>query len=167
MDLKDYIKTVHNGNQFWFVDEVSHFENQKRILDTIEKKKYLDGKHAISNRVVESYNNKPYQQRQVLLQYAKLIVNLETTYLLKKPITFTGEEKIVGDMQRVYKKGNYDKIDFDLLNNLVKYGNAYEYVYIKDDGNVSSKVVPTECGYPIYNDENDMIAFVEYYTSLE
>lgn len=70
-------------------------------------------------------------------------------------------------MQRVYKKGNYDKIDFDLLNNLVKYGNAYEYVYIKDDGNVSSKVVPTECGYPIYNDENDMIAFVEYYTSLE
>ena len=83
MDLKDYIKTVHNGNQFWFVDEVSHFENQKRILDTIEKKKYLDGKHAISNRVVESYNNKPYQQRQVLLQYAKLIVNLETTYLLK------------------------------------------------------------------------------------
>ena len=70
-------------------------------------------------------------------------------------------------MQRVYKKGNYDKIDFDLLNKLVKYGNAYEYVYIKDDGNVSSKVVPTECGYPIYNDENDMIAFVEYYTSLE
>ncbi len=67
----------------------------------------------------------------------------------------------------VYKKGNYDKIDFDLLNNLVKYGNGYEYVYIKDDGNVSSKVVPTECGYPIYNDENDMIAFVEYYTSLE
>ena len=38
MDLKDYIKTVHNGNQLQFVDEVSHFENQKRILDTIEKK---------------------------------------------------------------------------------------------------------------------------------
>ena len=38
MNLKYYIKTVHNGNQFWFVDEVKHFENQKRILDTIEKK---------------------------------------------------------------------------------------------------------------------------------
>ena len=83
MNLKYYIKTVHNGNQFWFVDEVKHFENQKRILDTIEKKKYLDGKHAISNRVVENYNGKPYEQRAILLQYAKLIVNLETTYLLK------------------------------------------------------------------------------------
>ena len=167
MNLQDYIKTIHNGNPFWFVDEVSHFGNQKRILDTIEKKKYLDGRHAISNRVVENYNGKIYEPRTVVLQYAKLIVNLETTYLLKKPLTFTGEENIVGDMQRVYKKGNYDKIDFDLLNNLVKYGNAYEYVYIKDNGNVSSKVIPTECGYPIYNDENDMIAFVEYYTSLE
>ena len=38
MNLQEYIKTVHNGNQFWFVDEVAHFENQKRILDTIEKK---------------------------------------------------------------------------------------------------------------------------------
>ncbi|QWG55363.1 phage portal protein [Bacillus mycoides] len=167
MNLKDYIKTVHNGNQFWFVDEVSHFENQKRILDTIEKKKYLDGRHAISNRVVENYNGKPYEQRAILLQYAKLIVNLETTYLLKKPVTFTGEEKIVGDMKRVYKKGKYDKINFDLLSNLVKYGNAYEYVYINGVGDVSSKVIPTECGYPIYNDELDMIAFVEYYTSLE
>ena len=83
MNLKEYIKTVHNGNSFWFVDEVSHFENQKRILDTIEKKKYLDGKHAISNKVVENYNGKPYEQRAILLQYAKLIVNLETTYLLK------------------------------------------------------------------------------------
>ncbi len=86
--FKDYIKTVHNGNQFWFVDEVSHFENQKRILDTIEKKKYLDGKHAISNRVVESYNNKPYQQRQVLLQYAKLIVNLGNYLPIKKTDNF-------------------------------------------------------------------------------
>lgn len=167
MNLQDYIKTIHNANQFWFVDEVKHFGNQKRILDVIEKKKYLDGRHAISNRVLENYNGKPYEPRKVVLQYAKLIVNLETTYLLKKPLTFTGEEKIVGDMKRVYKKGNYDKIDFDLLNNLVKYGNAYEYVYIKDSGNVSSKVISTECGYPIYNDENDMIAFVEYYTSLE
>ncbi|HDR7414093.1 TPA: phage portal protein [Bacillus toyonensis] len=167
MNLQDYIKTIHNGNQFWFVDEVKHFENQKRILDTIEKKKYLDGRHAISNRVVENYNGKPYEQRAVLLQYAKLIVNLETTYLLKQPLTLTGDEQIVSDMKRVYKKGKYDKINFDLLSNLVKYGNAYEYVYVNGNGDVSSKVIPTECGYPIYNDELDMIAFVEYYTSLE
>ena len=38
MNLQEYIKIVHNDNKFWFVDEVKHFENQKRIMDTISKK---------------------------------------------------------------------------------------------------------------------------------
>ncbi|MFJ8069981.1 phage portal protein [Peribacillus sp. NPDC096447] len=167
MNIQDYIRIVHNGNPFWFIDEVSHPENANRIKDTVEKKKYLDGTHAITNRVVENYNGKPYVQRAVMLQYAKLIVNLETTYLLKQPLTITGDERIVSDMKRVYKKGKYSKVDFDLLANMVKYGNAYEYVYVNSVGDVSSKVIATECGYPIYDDELNMIAFVEYYTSLE
>ncbi|MEK4752298.1 phage portal protein [Priestia sp. FSL R5-0597] len=167
MNIQEYIKIVHNGNQLWFVDEVSHYTNQKRVLDVIEKKKYLDGKHAISNRVVENYNGKPYEQRKVVLQYAKQIVNLETTYLLKKPLTITGDESIVADIKKVYKKGKYDKFDFDVLNSLVKYGNAYEYVYVNEKGNICSKLIPSECAYPIYDDEIKMIAFVEYYTSLD
>lgn len=38
MNIQEYIKIVHNGNQLWFVDEVSHYTNQKRVLDVIEKK---------------------------------------------------------------------------------------------------------------------------------
>ncbi|PFR96958.1 phage portal protein [Priestia megaterium] len=167
MNIQEYIKIVHNGNQLWFVDEVSHHTNQQRIKDVIEKKKYLDGRHAILNRVVENYNGKPYEQRAVVLQYAKLIVQLETTYLLKQPLTLTGDENIVIDMKKVYKRGKYDKVNFDLLANMVKYGNAYEYVYVNSNGDVASKVIPTECGYPIYDDELNMVAFVEYYTSLE
>lgn len=167
MEIKDYIKIVHNGNPFWFMDEVSHPENAKRIYDATSKKKYLDGRHAILNRVVENYNGKPYEQKAIVLQYAKLIMQMETTYLLKQPLSLTGDESIVNDMQRVYKKGKYDKINFDLLANMVKYGNAYEYVYVDGAGKVTSKVIPTESGYPIYDDELNMIAFVEYYTALE
>ncbi|HDR8511911.1 TPA: phage portal protein, partial [Bacillus cereus] len=151
----------------WFVDEVKHFENQKRIMDTISKKKYLDGQHKIANRVVENYNGQPYEQRKVLLQYAKLILNLEKTYLLKKPVTFIGHEEIVADFQSVYRKGKYNQIDFEILGNMIAYGNAYEYVYVNTKGIIQSKVINTECGYPVYNDELEMIAFIEYYTSLE
>lgn len=167
MNIQEYIKIVHNGNPFWFIDEVSHPDNAKRIYDVVNKKKYLDGRHAILNRVVENYNGKPYEQKAIVLQYAKLITQLETTYLLKTPVTIIGDESIVADMKRVYRKGKYDKINFDILSNLVKYGNAYEYVYVNAEGKVTSKVIPTESGYPIYDDELNMIAFVEYYTALE
>ncbi|KAF2425592.1 phage portal protein [Bacillus subtilis] len=167
MNIQEYIKIVHNGNPFWFIDEVSHPENAKRIYDVVNKKKYLDGRHAILNRVVENYNGKPYEQKAIVLQYAKLITQLETTYLLKTPVTIIGDESIVADMKRLYRKGKYDKINFDILSNLVKYGNAYEYVYVNAEGKVTSKVIPTESGYPIYDDELNMIAFVEYYTALE
>ncbi|MBT2667337.1 phage portal protein [Bacillus sp. ISL-4] len=167
MNIQEYIKIVHNGNQEWFTEEVSHHVNQKRVLEVIRKREYLDGKHAILNRGVEDYNGKPYQPRKITLQYGKKVVELETTYLLKNPLTITGEEGIVADLKKVYKKGKYDKIDYDILNNIVKYGNAYEYVFVNNKGNIQSKLIQPENGYPIYNDELEMIAFVEYYTSLE
>lgn len=167
MNIQEYIKIVHDGNCEWFTDEVNNYVNQKRILDVIRKREYLDGKHAILNRGVENYNGLPYEPRKVVLQYGKKVIELETTYLLKNPLTVTGEEEIVADFKKVYKRGKYDKVDFDILNHIVKYGNAYEYVYVNSKGNIQSKLIQPENAFPIYNDELDMIAFVEYYTSLE
>ena len=58
-------------------------------------------------------------------------------------------------------------MDFDILNQIVKYGNAYEYIFINKYGNIQSKLIQPENAFPIYNDELEMIAFIEYYTSLE
>lgn len=167
MNIQEYIKIVHNGNTEWFIDEVDNFVNQKRILDVIRKREYLDGKHAILNRGVENYNGTPYEPRKVILQYGKKVIELETTYLLKNPLTLTGKDDIVSDFKNVYKKGKYNKVDFDILNHIVKYGNAYEYIFMNKYGNIQSKLIQPENAYPIYNDELEMIAFVEYYTSLE
>ncbi len=167
MNIQEYIKIVHNGNSEWFTEEVNQVTNQKRVLDVIRKREYLSGKHAILNRIVENYNGQLYEPRKVILQYAKQVVDLGTTYLLKNPLTVTGEESIVSDFKKVYKKGRYDKTDFDILNNIVKYGNAYEYVYVDSNKNIKSKLIQPENAHPIYNDTLDMIAFVEYYTSLE
>ena len=165
MNLEEYIKVVHNGNQLWFLEEVKDYASQKRVLDTIRIKKYLSGEHKVTQKVVENYNGKPYEQRVVMLQYGKLIVNLESSHLLKNPLTLVGQDNIITEMNKVYKKGKYDSIDFTLLANLIKYGNAYEYVYVEDNI-IKSKVINTENSYPIYNDENVMIAFVEYYETL-
>ena len=167
MNLNEYINVVHNGNQTWFLEEVKNYGNQKRILDTIHIKKYLSGEHKIGSKVIENYNGKPYEKRTIILQYGKLIVNLESSHLLKNPLTLVGKDEIVTEMTKVYKNGKYNNVDFTILNNLIKYGNAYEYVYIDDNGRVTSKVINTENGHPIYNDENNMISFVEYYETLE
>ena len=75
MNIQKYIKIVHNGNTEWFIDEVDNFVNQKRILDVIRKREYLDGKHAILNRGVENYNGTPYEPRKVILQYGKKLLS--------------------------------------------------------------------------------------------
>lgn len=165
MNLEEYIEVVHNGNQLWFLEEVKDYASQKRVLDTIGIKKYLSGEHKVTQKVVENYNGKPYEQRVVMLQYGKLIVNLESSHLLKNPLTLVGKDNIISEMNKVYQKGKYDSVDFTLLTNLIKYGNAYEYVYVEDNV-IKSKVINTENSYPIYNDENVMIAFVEYYETL-
>lgn len=165
--LEKYIKQNFENRENWFIEEVHNSINQKRVMEVVQMKKYLSGQHAILDRQVENYNGKPYEQRSVVLQYAKLIANLEATYLLKNPLTITGDEEVVKDFKRIYKRGKFDKIDFQLLLNLVKFGNAYEYLYVDENNNIKSKVIHNECAYPVYNDDAVMVGFVEYYTNLE
>lgn len=166
MSLENYLEQVYDNNERWFVDEVNHESNQKRIHEILEIKKYLSGKHKISGRVVEKYNGKPYKQRRVILQYGKLLLNNEVSFLLKNPISIIGSPEITEPMQEVYKSGNYHGINYKVLSDLVKYGNAYEYVY-DDDGTVTSKVIDASSAYPIYDAEMNMVAFIEYYMALE
>jgi len=167
LNIQDYIKIIHNGNPFWFVDEVNNVSNMKRVQDVIRKREYLDGKHSILNRFVENYNGQPYEPRKIILQYGKMIIDLQTTYLLKNPLTVTGNEEIVSDFKKVYKKGKYNKVDFDVLNHMCKYGNAYEYVFVNREGKISSNVIQPENAFPIYNMDLEMIAFVQFFTDGE
>ncbi|KAF1304837.1 phage portal protein [Enterococcus sp. JM9B] len=166
MNIKEYIKIIHNNNPLWFIDEVNHYENQRRIADVLKMKHYLEGKHAIMNRGVEMYNNRPYESRKVMLQYAKLIANLETSYLLKNPVTIVGKEELSERFKRVYKEGSFNKADYDLLSRLIKFGDSYEYIYI-DNGKIKSKVIESENAFPIYNEALEIIAFVEAFEALE
>lgn len=168
MDLQEYVKLNYNDNPLWFIEEVQQFHHQKRVLDVIKRKKYLNGKHAIMDRVVENYNGKPYQPNKILLQYGKLILNLEQTYLLGNRLTITGSEDVAKEMKRVYKKGQYDDVDFRLLGNVIKFGDAYEYVYLDAKSKaIKSKVIENENAYAVYDDEGELVSFIEWYIAGE
>lgn len=164
MDIQEYIKRTYEGDEFWFKEEIGMPYHHQRVSDILDKKNYLSGQHKILNRPVEKYNGMTYTPRKIVLQYSKTILNFQTNYLMKNPVNLTGNEEVVNEFKRVYKKGKFNQIDFDILNDLVKYGNAYEYVYV-EDGKIKSKLIAPEDSYPVYNYKNELIAFIEYYVA--
>ena len=166
MNLQDYINKYYDGNRNWFVQFTSEYGNWERIANIINVKEYLNGKHAILNRGVEMWNGKEFHPRTIVLNYAKTILNFSTSYLLKNPVTISGDEESVSIMKEVYKKANYNKTDWDILDKICKYGSIAEYVYIDNNGEIQSKLINPEDSFPVYNDENEYIGFVEHYTSI-
>lgn len=183
MNLKEYVDRYYDADSYWFVEFTSSasspinvkqqngmpyiYSNQERIMNIINIKEYLSGQHAILNKSVEKWNGKDFHPRTIVLNYAKTILNFSTSYLLKNPVTISGDEVSVPIMKEVYKKGHYNKVDYDILDKVCKYGSVAEYVYLdKKDGKIKSKLINPEDSYPVYDDSNEYIGFIEYYTSI-
>ena len=164
MELKEYIKKYYDGSNSWFQDEVTKQWHTNRVQNILDLKEYLAGKHAILNRPNEQFNGKAYKTRKIVLQLAKTLLNFETSFLLKNPVTLTSEDKnTLEAFKEVYTKARYNSIDFKILDKMVKYGEVYEYVYIDQDGNITSRIIPAEDSYPVFDETGKMIAFIEFY----
>lgn len=161
--LEEYIKNVYNDNSTWFVDEVKKGEHLHRISKVFENKNYLNGQHKILQREDGKYKGEEYITKKLVLNQAKTILNFHSTYLLGKPLSLGGSEEKVKVYQNIYRRSNYNNIDFKILDYVNKYGDSYEYVYV-DDNVIKSKIIKSEDGYPVYNDNMDYIGFIEHYT---
>ncbi|MED4415872.1 phage portal protein [Schinkia azotoformans] len=164
MNIEQYIKEYHDGRSDWFIEEVSTVANQSRVLKVMNLKDYLSGQHAITQRPNEYYNGKEFVPRRIVLQYAKTLLNFQTAYLMQNPVTLTGNETVVKEYQRVNKKGKYDRFNMSVLDKVNKYGMVAEYVYL-DKGVIKSKLIDSSESYPIYDNENNLIAFIEAYVT--
>lgn len=162
MLISEYVGQNYHNPDYWFVEECKKVSHQLRVQDILDKKEYLSGLHNIIKRPNEYYNGKVYETRKIVLAYCKIIINFGVNYLLGYPVTLSGDKELVKLLTKVYKQGKYNRIDYDVLNSLVKYGNAYEYLYL-DNGAIKSRIIPCEDSYPIYDHENNLISFVEYY----
>lgn len=147
----------------WFVEFVNDTMNQQRVMKVLDVKEYLAGEHLINKRPPEMFNNKPFIPRKIVLSYAKRLLEFGTAYLIGNKVTLTGNEKVVNAVSAIYKNG-YDKINFDIVHNVNRFGNAYEYTYIKD-GKITSKLIDAADSFPVIDSENEYVAFVESYTT--
>ena len=164
MNLERYVKLKYDNKPDWFVEEVASFENQGRLVDTYEIKEYLDGHHKILDRPNFKYNGQTIEPRRIVINLAKTILNFKTQYLLKNPVTMIGDEKMIDAFQKVNKLGRFDDKNEKILNRLLKYGQVYEYLFINRKGHIDSKLINADEGTPVFNRNNEMIAFIEHYT---
>lgn len=160
--INDFISD-YGYNSNWFVEFVNDTVNQQRVMKVLDVKEYLAGEHAINKRPPEMFNNKPFIPRKIVLSYAKRLLEFGTAYLIGNKVTLTGNEKVVNAVSAIYKNG-YDKINFDIVHNVNRFGNAYEYTYIKD-GKITSKLIDCCDSFPVIDSDNEYIAFVESYTT--
>ncbi|WP_035351385.1 phage portal protein [Fictibacillus gelatini] len=163
MDISQYIKEVYDGKPDWFVEECNKVSISQRVQKILDIKEYLNGRHAINQRPNEMFNGKRYETRKITLQYAKTILNFQTSYLLKNPVSLSGDETVVGEYKKVYNKGKFHRIDHSILDKMVKYGEGWEYLYFDEKRNIKSKLINPEEVVPVYNDEGKLIAVIQNY----
>lgn len=142
----------------WVNDIVNMPEHKARVLNVIDIKEYLLRKHKVLSRQDFKYKEHTFETAKVMLNTLRTILNTHISYCLGNPVSISGNEKAVSVLNRVYKKGGFNNIDFTVVKGLYTYGNSYEYLYVKD-GVISSKIIANEDAYPVYDEDYNYTHF--------
>ena len=159
--IESYIKDKYDSNPYWFVEEVSSVYNQQKVTNVMNLKDYLEGEHLIKQREDYEFAGKKYSARKIILNQAHGIINFMTSFLLGNDTTIKGEEVIAKELTKVSKRGKYERLNFKILDRALKYGEIYEYIFIDKKGDIKSKLIDSANGHPVYNENNELIGFIE------
>lgn len=165
MDRLDYyIQKQYGNDPMWFKEEVLQGNHAKRISDVINNRDYLAGRHKVLMRQDSQYKGKTLVVRKTILNYAKTVLKFHNTYLLGKPVQLScNDEHTAKTLTDVYRLGQYNTVDYQIIDRVNKFGDAYEAMYV-DNGTIKSKVLDNACSYPVYDDRGNYIAFIEHWT---
>lgn len=166
-------KNIKNYNDepglMYFKNQIGNSEHTYRQgkVNTIHK--HLLRTHPILERAKNVYNfkGKVFTPSAIVLQGIKTVINFHTAYLIGNPVTITGTPKAVEIMNKYYRDGIYSKIDWQILNDIMTYGNAFEYVYLDENNHIRSKIIRNQDAYPIYDDNMNYRYFVEYWKNKQ
>ena len=122
-----------------------------QVAQAVRIRNYSAGVHKILSRAdLQIDNNATFKTAKIILRSIDNMMDFLSGYIAGNPVSISADNETVSKMaQSVYKKGFYQKTDFEIAKNLVLYGNAYEYTYI-DKGVVKSKIINNVDAYPIY-----------------
>jgi len=168
MNIQKYVSSKYSGSPEWFVEECDSVYNQNLVEEYLSIRKYLDGQHKICNSQVVTWNGKTYENTVTVLQYAKLIIQIQCSYLLKNGICLISEnENTLNEFKNVYKKGKYNTTNWQILNDLCRFGNAYEYIFKIGDV-IKSKVINVEDCFEVLDPEtNEVLCTIEHWEDLD
>lgn len=167
MDRLDYyIEKQYGNNPMWFKEEVLQGNHAKRISDVINNRDYLAGIHKVLLREDSQYKGKQLVTRKTIINYCKTVLKFHNTFLLGKPVQLSCDDEITAKtLTDIYRLGQYDSVDYQILDRVNKFGDAYEVIYV-DNGTIKSKVLDNSCSYPVYDDKGNYIAFIEHWTDV-
>lgn len=155
----------NRNNNYWFYDEVNKTEHIKRISIVLDIKQYLLRIHKVLQRQDFMFKEETFRTAKIVLNTLKSILNFHVSYVVGNSISITGKQEIVSTYNKIYRKGMYNKTDYEVASDLYKYGNSFEYVYLKD-GIIKSKIIANEDSYPVYDDNFNYVAFVEHWEDI-
>lgn len=160
------MKLFKRNNSLWFMDEVQRMEHTKRIEEVFRIRDYLLRKHDICLRPDKEFKEGDFITSKMVFQTIKSIVEDHTSYVVGRQVSISGEPEIVSDFNRIYKKGRYPKVDYELVSDLYKYGNAFEYVFLDGD-TIRSKVIANESAFPVYDSQYNYTHFIEHWRDID
>lgn len=162
--LSYYIEKQYGNNPRWFEEEVNQGNHAQRISEVINNRDYLSGRHKVLLRQDSQYKGKQLIVNKTIINYAKTVLRFHNTYLLGKPVQLScSDENTLKTFSDIYRLGQYSTVDYQILDRVNKFGDAYEAVYV-DNGVIKSKVLDNACSYPVYDDIGEYISFIEYWT---
>lgn len=164
--LSYYIQKQYGNNPKWFEEEVIQGNHAQRISDVINNRDYLSGRHKVLMRQDSQYKGKQLIVNKTVINYAKTVIKFHNTYLLGKPTALScSDETTLKTFNDIYRLGQYATVDYEIIDRVNKFGDAYEAIYV-DNGVIKSKVLDNACSYPVYDDMGNYISFIEYWTDV-
>jgi hypothetical protein len=148
----------------WFKDVVNDAEHTDRISEVLRIKEYLLRKHKILYKPNFNHKLEIYDSAKIVLNIIQSVLNSHISYLIGNPISYNGNANVVSKYNSVYKRGSYNKTDYEVVKDLYTYSNAFEYVYLDPvDNNVKSKIIANEDSNPVYDDAGNYTHFIEHW----
>lgn len=148
---------------YWFESEIKKNKYTDRILRIHNIDEYMRREHKVLSRPDFEFKGKTFETAKIILQTLKSIIKFHVSYICGHPVSITGDKEFVSYLNKIYKKGNYAKVDLSVTKDLITYGDAFEYVYLDESDNIQSKVIRNKDSYPIYDSNGVYTHFVEYW----
>ena len=164
MILDEYIKMMYGDDPYWFQAEVAAPYHALRISRCHNNTAYLKGQHKVIGREDMLYKGEAYRTKKTLINYVKTVLRFHDSYLLGKPVSYSGDEKIVKEINDIARLGGYDATDYEVLDRVLKFGDAFEVVY-QENSIIKSKVLDSTDCYPIYYN-GEYLGFIEHWTDV-